>query len=103
MHHWRTTRLSPELVEFVYANKYQVSIPCTKYAPLCAQVRVTKTTQAKLKERDAFPNFTALIVRTAQALISESQTKLDLKQVRRPAAPYTARAPLTQSGRSSSG
>ncbi|RDX56232.1 hypothetical protein OH76DRAFT_1427885 [Lentinus brumalis] len=81
MHLWHTAKLSPDLMEFVYAHKYHVTIPCAKYTPICHQVRVIKYTQAKLKERDSFPQFTALVVKTAQALISESQVKLDLKQI----------------------
>ncbi|RPD81656.1 hypothetical protein L226DRAFT_555808 [Lentinus tigrinus ALCF2SS1-7] len=81
MHLWHAAKLSPDLVEFVYAHKYHVTIPCTNYTPICPQVRVTMHTQAKLKERDSFPHFTVLIVKTAQALISESQQKLQLKQI----------------------
>ncbi|KAI0757336.1 hypothetical protein C8Q80DRAFT_94776 [Daedaleopsis nitida] len=80
MHLWHITKLSSDRIELIYAHKYHVSIPCAKYAPLCPHVRVIKTPQAKLKERDAFPHFTALIVKTAQALITGAQEKLDLKQ-----------------------
>ena len=69
MHLWHIAKLSPTLVELTYAHKYHVSIPCAKYIPVRTQVRVTRHTQAKLKERDAFPHFTALVVKTAQALI----------------------------------
>ncbi|TBU34906.1 Spc7 kinetochore protein-domain-containing protein [Dichomitus squalens] len=81
LHLWHTTKLSPQLVEFVYASKYHVLVPCTKYTPICAQVQVQKTEQAKTKEKDSFPNFTELIVRTAHRLISESQEKLNLREV----------------------
>ncbi|KAI0735508.1 Spc7 kinetochore protein-domain-containing protein [Earliella scabrosa] len=81
MHLWHTLKLSPDLVEFVYGNKYHVSIPCQRYTPVCPHVRVTKSTQTKLKERDSFPHFTSLIVKTAQALITEAHEKLDLKQI----------------------
>ena len=82
LHLWHTAKLSPDLVEFLYASKYYVSIPCTKYTPICPQVQVRKTEQAKLKEKDSFPHFTELIVKTARKLIAESQEKLSLKQVR---------------------
>ena len=95
MHLWHTLKLSPDLVEFVYGNKYHVSIPCQKYTPSCPHVRVTKSTQTKLKERDSFPHFTSLIVKTAQALITETREKLDLKQVRS-SPPTSTRATLTQ-------
>ena len=101
MHLWHAAKLSPDLMEFVYAHKYHVTIPCTNYTPICPQVRVTMHTQAKLKERDSFPHFTALIVRTAQALISETQEKLNLKQVRRfRSLSAILRRALTRRGRS---
>ena len=82
LHLWRPIKQTADLVEFVYGSKYQVSLPCRRYKPLLAQATVTRTKQSKLKERDAFPQVTELIVRTAQSLIAECNEKLEIKQVR---------------------
>lgn len=70
------------LIEFVYASKYHVSLPCKNYKPVLQQATIMRTKQAKLKERDAFPHFTDLIIRTARSLLTESDEKLEIKQVR---------------------
>ncbi|KAH9891025.1 Spc7 kinetochore protein-domain-containing protein [Cubamyces lactineus] len=81
LHLWRPTKQTADLVEFVYGSKYHVSLPCRRYKPILAQATVTRTKQSKLKERDAFPQFTELVVRTAQSLIAECSEKLEIKQV----------------------
>ena len=82
LHLWHATKLSPELVEFTYASKYHISLPCTRYTPVCSHVQVRKTEQNKIQEKDSFPHFTELIVKTACKIVAESQEKLNLKQVR---------------------
>ncbi|PIL30949.1 hypothetical protein GSI_07118 [Ganoderma sinense ZZ0214-1] len=81
LHLWHATKLSPDLVEFIYASKYHVSIPCTRYTPVCSHVQVRKTEQTKMQEKDSFPHFTELVVKTAHKIVTESQEKLSLKQV----------------------
>ncbi|CDO75877.1 hypothetical protein BN946_scf184672.g10 [Trametes cinnabarina] len=81
LHLWQPLKHTADLVDFVYASKYHVSLPCRKYKPILGQTTITRTKQAKLKERDAFPHFTDLIVRTARTLIADSDEKLELKQV----------------------
>ena len=81
LHLWHLAKLSPDLVEFIYGSKYRVEIPCSGYVPICSQIKVVKTEQSKLKERDSFPAFTELIIRTARSLVTDAQEKLTLKQV----------------------
>ncbi|KAI0666330.1 Spc7 kinetochore protein-domain-containing protein [Trametes maxima] len=81
LHLWRTAKHTLDLVEFVYAAKYHVSLPCKDYKPVFGQATVVRTKQAKLKERDAFPQFTDLVVRTARNLVAECGETLEIKQV----------------------
>ncbi|KAL7285776.1 hypothetical protein ACG7TL_000885 [Trametes sanguinea] len=81
LHLWRPLKHTANLIEFVYASKYHVSLPCKNYKPVLQQATIMRTKQAKLKERDAFPHFTDLIIRTARSLLTESDEKLEIKQV----------------------
>ncbi|OBZ79248.1 Kinetochore protein spc7 [Grifola frondosa] len=69
LHLWRATKITADLVQFVYDSRYQVSIPCTYYCPIPSQVTACKLKAARMKERDPFPQFTNLVLRTAQELI----------------------------------
>ncbi|KAI0359036.1 hypothetical protein OH77DRAFT_1509753 [Trametes cingulata] len=81
LHLWRPVKHTRDLVEFIYASKYQVSLPCRDYKPIPGKANVVRTQQAKLKERDAFPQFTDLVVRTARSLIVDADETLGVKQV----------------------
>ncbi|KAI0374510.1 hypothetical protein BV20DRAFT_1033319 [Pilatotrama ljubarskyi] len=81
LHLWRPVKHTRDLVEFIYASKYHVSLPCRNYKPILSQATVIRNKQAKLKERDAFPQFTDLVVRTARSLIVDADEQLDIKQV----------------------
>ncbi|KAI0823087.1 Spc7 kinetochore protein-domain-containing protein [Trametes gibbosa] len=81
LHLWRAVTHTSVLVEFTYASKYHVSLSCTNFKPILAQAAITRTKQSKLKERDAFPRFTDLVMKTAASLVKQSDEKLDIKQV----------------------
>ena len=82
LHLWHLSKLSSDLVELVYASKYHLVMPCTNYTPVRSQVQIQRTEQSKLKERDPFPAFTELTVKTARSLVADSKEQLGLKQVR---------------------
>ncbi|KAI0639064.1 Spc7 kinetochore protein-domain-containing protein [Trametes polyzona] len=81
LHLWRATRYTPSLVELTYASKYHVSLPCKNFAPLLQQATVSRTKQSRVKERDAFPQFTDLVVKTANSLVRECSEKSQIKEV----------------------
>ncbi|KAH9949433.1 Spc7 kinetochore protein-domain-containing protein [Amylocystis lapponica] len=70
LHLWRATKVTAELIEFVYASRYQVSMPCIKHKPILAKVNVGRAPDARTKERDAFPRFTDTILQTARQLVA---------------------------------
>ncbi|OJT06038.1 Kinetochore protein spc7 [Trametes pubescens] len=81
LHLWRAVKHTSDLVEFLYASKYHVSLPCRNFKPVLSQATIMRTKQSRLKERDAFPQFTDLVVKTAGALLAERNEKLEIKQV----------------------
>lgn len=56
-------------MEFVYAGRHQVSIPCINHKPVIPKISITKTPQS-LKERDSFPALTQLMVSCAPDVLA---------------------------------
>ena len=83
-HLWRCTKMSPRLMKFIYAARFEVSIPCDNficYKPSASQLTVTKTNESKLKERDPFPALTDLMVSNAPFLLQTRQDGIQLPAV----------------------
>jgi kinetochore protein Spc7/SPC105 len=76
LHLWHTSRVHADLFEFVYASRFHVHIPCSKFKPLKNQIRITKTKGMLLKLKDQFHRFTDLTIKLAeQRLASSSSVK----------------------------
>jgi kinetochore protein Spc7/SPC105 len=73
LHLWRTLKLSPGLVEFLYAARYHVSVLCTNFHPDFSKITVVQTNESKLKERDPFLAFTRLMVESTSHVLAEGQ------------------------------
>lgn len=73
--------MTPNMIQLIYASRYEVSIPCMKYRPTLADVNVSKAENLHLKERDPFPRFTTLALQTAQRMLTENGDRLTLRQV----------------------
>lgn len=65
LHLWRCTKISPALLEFIYAARFDVSVPCTNHVPVLAKLTVRKRKDFEQRERDAFPALTELMVARA--------------------------------------
>ncbi|KAK7694277.1 hypothetical protein QCA50_001458 [Cerrena zonata] len=70
LHQWRMTKISPSLVEFIYAGRFAVSIPCIKFMPLPSRITIQRTKASKF-ERDSFPQYTEMMTKGALKLISK--------------------------------
>lgn len=70
LHQWRTTKLTPSLVEFIYAGRFTVTIPCIKFRPFPARISIQRT-KASRSERDSFPQFTEMMVKGALKHVSQ--------------------------------
>ncbi|KAI0768622.1 Spc7 kinetochore protein-domain-containing protein [Trametes elegans] len=84
LHLWRTAKHTRDLIEFVYASKFHVSLPCQGYKPILSRATIVQTKQSKQKERDRFPQLTDLALKTARSLLVECEEELESKQVRNP-------------------
>lgn len=69
------------MIQFIYASRYEVSIPCMMHEPILADVTISKVKDLRLKERDHFPSFTTLALQAAQQMMIESDGPLNIRQV----------------------
>ncbi|KAI0726175.1 Spc7 kinetochore protein-domain-containing protein [Fomitopsis betulina] len=81
LHLWRATKISPTMIQFIYASRYEVSIPCMMHEPILADVTISKVKDLRLKERDHFPSFTTLALQAAQQMMIESDGPLNIRQI----------------------
>lgn len=68
---FRTTKVNPDLFEYIYASLFHVSIPCKKYIPDPSRISITRYGKASTRYRDDFPKLSAFLLKTAQRLVSE--------------------------------
>ena len=80
LHLWHTSRVQPDLYEFVYASRFHVHIPCVGFKPLKNQIRITKAKDMLLRPKDQFPHFTDLMIQVAQQRFVSSPN-VGIKQV----------------------
>lgn len=71
LHLWRATKIQPDLLEFIYASTYKVSIPCLKFQPLVEQLDVKRLDSVKTKVKDAFPHLTDFMSRMATQRVAQ--------------------------------
>jgi hypothetical protein len=63
---FRITTVRSDLFEFVYASQFRVSVPCVQFKPIVDQVDICQVEGTKTKFKDAYPDLSALWLRTAQ-------------------------------------
>ncbi|KAH9004218.1 Spc7 kinetochore protein-domain-containing protein [Lactarius hatsudake] len=80
LHLWHTSRIQPDLFEFIYASRFRVHIPCVGFKPLKGQIRIAKTEDTPLRLKDQFPRFTDLTIQVAQQRLASSPN-LGIKQI----------------------
>jgi hypothetical protein len=78
LHLWHTSKVHVDLFEFVYASRFHVHIPCSKFKPLKNQIRITKTKEMLFKLKDQFHRFTDLTLKLAEQRLASSSS---IKQV----------------------
>jgi hypothetical protein len=78
LHLWHTSKVHADLFEFVYASRFHVHIPCSKFKPLRNQIRITKTKEMLFKLKDPFHRFTDLTIKLAERRLASSSS---IKQV----------------------
>ena len=83
LHLWHTSTVHADLFEFVYASRFHVRIPCTKFKPLKDQIQISKTKEMLTKLKDQFPRFTDLTITAAQQRLASSPSNLGIRQVNR--------------------
>jgi len=70
LHMWKATKVLPELFEFTYASSYCVSIPCINFRPVVADIQIKRAENAQAKHKEVSPLLSALVLRTANQLVT---------------------------------
>lgn len=83
LHQWRATKINPRLMEFIYASRFLISIPCKDNRPDVSRLAVSSTPESKL-QRDAFPALTELMIANAQRVVAARGAVTDVRVVRIP-------------------
>ncbi|KAA1468477.1 hypothetical protein DENSPDRAFT_814750 [Dentipellis sp. KUC8613] len=81
LHLWRNTTVRPDLFEFVYASRYQVTVPCNEYRPILDKIEITRTKDMALKFKDQFPRLTDVSLKLAQQRLAASPHSLGVTEV----------------------
>jgi hypothetical protein len=81
LHLWRAVRVHPDMLEFVYASTYRVSIPCVKFRPVVEELEVRRMANVITKFKDAFPPLTDLMLRMAKQIIVRDKNKSCIRTV----------------------
>ncbi|PSR80699.1 hypothetical protein PHLCEN_2v6615 [Hermanssonia centrifuga] len=82
LHLWRTTKIDASLMQFVYAARFDVSIPCINYKPIMADIAVHRTKGARTKERDLFPQLTQVMLGGVPHVLRASPGEVNVPWVR---------------------
>jgi kinetochore protein Spc7/SPC105 len=69
LHMWPTTKVDPKIFEFVYRDRFRVTIPCVKFKLVIEKVGIARLENIKLKFKDSYPNLSNLLLRMAKQFI----------------------------------
>jgi hypothetical protein len=81
LHLWQATKIQPDLLEFVYAAAYRVSIPCIKFKPIVEKLDIRRLDNLKTKFKDTFPQLTDLMLRMAKQKVILENAHLTIRTV----------------------
>lgn len=81
LHLWRSVKIQPDLLEFIYASTYRVSIPCVKFKPTVEQLDIRRLDDVKTRVKDAFPQLTDLMLRMAKQRVVHEHGVANIRTV----------------------
>ncbi|KAF4607023.1 hypothetical protein EYR38_001080 [Pleurotus pulmonarius] len=81
LHMFHATKVSHNLFEYVYASRYQISIPCNNHLPIIPQIELTKLNTAKLKFKDKYPHLSDFFLRSAKDILMQTQKDWTVRKV----------------------
>lgn len=81
LHMFHATKVSHNLFEYVYASRYQISIPCNNHLPIISQIELKKLNTAKLKFKDKYPHLSDFFLRTAKDMLLQTQKDWTVRKV----------------------
>ncbi|KAG5220502.1 Spc7 kinetochore protein-domain-containing protein [Salix suchowensis] len=82
LHMFHATKVSHNLFEYVYASRYQISIPCNSHLPIISQIELKKLNTAKLKFKDKYPHLSDFFLRIAKDTLLQTQKDWTVRKIR---------------------
>jgi hypothetical protein len=81
LHLWRTVKVHPDWLEFIYASMYRVSIPCVKFKPVVHELDIRRLDHVTTKFKDVFPQLSDLMLRMAKQVIIRDGDNTSIREV----------------------
>ncbi|KAG7095643.1 hypothetical protein E1B28_006366 [Marasmius oreades] len=69
LHMFRICKVDSRLFEYVYAERFRVTIPCSNHIPLVDKVDITRTYDARTKVKDDFPRLSSILLVGAKQIV----------------------------------
>jgi len=69
LHMFRVTKVGAEVFEYVFASRFQVSLPCTNFVPIVKRAEVTRLDKTRSKSKDMFPRLSDFLLDMAKEQI----------------------------------
>lgn len=80
LHMFRTTKVSANHFEYVYASLFRITIPCAKFLPIVSRVDISRVDKTRSKIKDDFPRLSDFLLSAARRMIVEGED-LTVRQV----------------------
>ncbi|KAJ8090525.1 hypothetical protein PM082_002413 [Marasmius tenuissimus] len=82
LHMFRICKVSANLFEYVYAERFRVVIPCKNHLPLVDRVEITHIPSSRTKSKDDFPRLSVYLLSGANQVVRNMASTSDLVTTR---------------------
>ncbi|KAJ3567148.1 hypothetical protein NP233_g6546 [Leucocoprinus birnbaumii] len=73
LHRFHIKKVSENMLEYIYASHFRVTIPCNNYLPIASRVDISRIDGPGLRTKDDFPKLSQLLLQAAKVLIHHTQ------------------------------
>ncbi|KIL70959.1 hypothetical protein M378DRAFT_175273 [Amanita muscaria Koide BX008] len=71
LHMFKLIQMEADIFQYIYNSQFQVTIPCSNFAPLVTQVDITRIQASQTRYRDLFPKLSDFFLEVAKRQIIE--------------------------------
>ncbi|KAJ8517055.1 hypothetical protein ONZ45_g5726 [Pleurotus djamor] len=82
LHKFHASRVSPDVFEYTYASRYNITIPCNNYRPIVSQISISKREdKAKPRSKDTQPLLSDHFMLTAKDQLLRNHQDWTLRKI----------------------